>query len=425
MGRLIYTALFLMLYPLILLRLWHRSRKAPAYAQRWRERLGYYPQELATVPHQSIWVHAVSVGETIAALPLIRALQERHPAIPVIVTTMTPTGSERVQAALGSSVIHVYAPYDSPGAIKRFLRQFRPRLLVIMETELWPNTIHYARLSGAKVALVNARLSERSARGYGKVSWLSRPLMRNLDIILSQGQSDADRFKSLGVPAANITVTGSIKFDLAVSDECLQQGAALREKLGQQRPVWIAASTHDGEDEALLRVHRSLQETLPDLCLILVPRHPERFNDVVQLAARAGYRFGRKSCPETISADIDVLVGDTMGEMMGMYAASDVAFVGGSLVQHGGHNPLEPAALGLPIVMGEHVFNFADICARLEQVQGLTRVRDEHALQSVLQLWFQNRDVSVATGANAQRFQRDSRGSLKQVLDQLDSFLQQ
>lgn len=425
MGRLIYTALFLVLYPLILMRLWYRSRKAPAYAQRWQERLGYYPPGLAAVPHHSVWVHAVSVGETIAALPLIHALQERHPEMPVVVTTMTPTGSERVKASLGDSVIHVYAPYDSPGAIQRFLRHFHPRLLVIMETELWPNTIHYTRQFGAKIALVNARLSERSARGYGKVSWLSEPLMCNLDIILAQGQADAGRFKALGVKDANIEVTGSIKFDLTISDECLQQGAALHSALGQDRLVWIAASTHDGEDEILLSVHRKLQKSLPELCLILVPRHPERFNSVALLASKAGFRCGRKSSPETISPEIDVLVGDTMGELMGMYAASDAAFVGGSLVHHGGHNPLEPAALGLPIVMGEYVFNFAEICERLAQVKGLTIVGDEDALQSVLQMWLENTEVRMAIGANAQQFQRDSRGSLKQVLGQLDKFLAQ
>lgn len=423
MGRILYTTLFLLLYPVILFRLFYRSFKAPAYAYRWQERLGIYAGDGSRHNRREegcIWVHAVSVGETMAALPLIRELQSSYPGQPIVVTTMTPTGSERVRAALGDSVQHVYAPYDSPGAIKRFLSCFKPRILIIMETELWPNTIHYTKRFGAKVALVNARLSERSARGYGKVRWLSEAMLQNIDLILAQGEADAGRFRMLGVSEAQLSVTGSIKFDLTISAECLKKGQKLRGRLGENRSVWIAASTHDGEDEILLSVHKILKQRWPDLCLILVPRHPERFQKVVELVVKNGLAGARQSQPETAASATDVLVGDTMGELMEMYAAADMAFVGGSLVVSGGHNPLEPAALALPVVMGPYVFNFAEICEHLREAGGLELVDDADQLSETLGKWLTHADERKLSGQKGQLFQQASRGALQRVMTGLD-----
>src|SRR5690606_32263735 len=281
-----YSRLFYLLMPLILLRRLYRAWKAPAYAKRWQERFGFV--QVASGRQQGIWVHAVSVGETIAAVPMIKALQLQFPQLPIMVTTMTPTGSERVRAMLGDSVDHVYAPYDTPGAVKRFLRRLRPRILIVMETELWPNTLHYARRSGVPVVLANARLSERSARGYQRVAFLARPMLENLSLVAAQGGADAERFRCLGLSEERVQVTGSIKFDMQPKVEQLTEGQALKQGWGA-RFVWVAASTHDGEDELLLQAHQRLCQTQSDVLLILVPRHPERFTAVAELVKKQGF----------------------------------------------------------------------------------------------------------------------------------------
>ena len=370
MARLIYTLVFYLMLPAILLRLIYRAWRAPAYARRWRERFGWFDWQ---APQGGLWVHAVSVGETIAAVPLIRALQQTYPNLPILVTTMTPTGSERVRALLGDSVQHVYAPYDLPGAIQRFLRKVRPCALVIMETELWPNTLRYCRRHKVPVILANARLSERSARGNGRVGALARPMLQDLSLIAAQSEADARRFRDLGVPAERVQVTGSIKYDMEPRADQLEEGGHLKERLGE-RFVWVAASTHEGEDEQVLEAHQALRRRFPSALLILVPRHPERFDSVYEKVRSQGLRALRRSSGTLPDAATNVWVGDTMGEMMVFFAAADAAFVGGSLVERGGHNPLEPAALGLPTLMGPHVFNFQDICNQLSAAEGLIYV---------------------------------------------------
>jgi len=370
MARLIYTLVFYLMLPAILLRLMYRAWRAPAYARRWRERFGWFDWQ---APQGGLWVHAVSVGETIAAVPLIRALQQTYPNLPILVTTMTPTGSERVRALLGDSVQHVYAPYDLPGAIQRFLRKVRPCALVIMETELWPNTLHYCRRHKVPVILANARLSERSARGYGRVGALARPMLQDLSLIAAQSEADAGRFRDLGVMAERVQVTGSIKYDMEPRADQLAEGRQLKERLGE-RFVWVAASTHEGEDEQVLEAHQALRRRFPSALLVLVPRHPERFDSVYEKVRAQGLRAQRRSSGTLPDATTDVWVGDTMGEMMLFFAAADAAFVGGSLVERGGHNPLEPAALALPTLMGPHVFNFQDVCNQLSAAEGLIYV---------------------------------------------------
>lgn len=374
MNRLLYTLLLHLALPLIALRLALRARKAPAYARRINER---FSLGLPAMKPGGIWVHAVSVGESIAAAPMIRALQARHPERPITVTCMTPTGSERIQALFGESVQHCYLPYDLPWAAARFLNRVQPRLAVVMETELWPNHIHQCAKRNIPVALANARLSERSARGYARFGKLTAPMLAELSLIAVQTQTEAQRFLTLGARPECVEVTGSIKFDLKIDAELLQRADALRQQWqATTRPIWIAASTHAGEDEIILAAHHQLLKSRPDALLILVPRHPERFNAVHNLCMNQSLTTRRRSTGEAVQTSDQVLLGDTMGELLFLYALADIAFVGGSLVANGGHNLLEPAALGKPVLSGPHLFNFLEIAAQLREAGALNEVEN-------------------------------------------------
>jgi 3-deoxy-D-manno-octulosonic-acid transferase len=378
MNRHLYTLLLHLALPLIALRLALRARKAPAYARRIRERFSFGLPPLQT---GGIWVHAVSVGESIAAAPMIRTLQARHPELPITVTCMTPTGSERIQALFGNSVQHCYLPYDLPWAAARFLNRVKPRLAVVMETELWPNHIHQCAKRGIPVALANARLSERSARGYARFGKLTAPMLAELSLIAVQTQAEAQRFLALGARPECVDVTGSIKYDLKIDAELPQRAAELRRQWQtEQRPVWIAASTHAGEDEIILAAHRQLLKTRTDTLLILVPRHPERFEAVHELCLNQGLTTRRRSTGQDVQAGDQVLLGDTMGELLFLYALTDIAFVGGSLVANGGHNLLEPAALGKPVLSGPHLFNFLEIATQLREAGALSEVENAEQL---------------------------------------------
>ncbi|ERT16728.2 3-deoxy-D-manno-octulosonic acid transferase, partial [Pseudomonas putida SJ3] len=364
MNRTLYTLLFHLGLPLVALRLYLRARKAPAYGQRIGER---FALNLPLMHQGGIWVHAVSVGESIAAAPMVRALLKAYPELPITLTCMTPTGSERIRAMFADEprVQHCYLPYDLPWAAGRFLDHVQPKLGIIMETELWPNHIHQCAKRGIPVALANARLSERSARGYGRFARLTRPMLAEMSLIAVQTETEAQRFRDLGARPECVKVTGSIKFDLKIDEQLLPRAKALREQWGaEQRPVWIAASTHDGEDALILQAHRQLLQVHGDALLILVPRHPERFAAVHALCSEQ-FTTVRRSSAAPVDAQTRVLLGDTMGELLFLYALADIAFVGGSLVPTGGHNPLEPAALALPVLMGPHVFNFLEISAML------------------------------------------------------------
>lgn len=417
MNRILYTLLFHLGLPLVALRLFLRSRKAPAYARRVGER---FALGLPALKPGGIWVHAVSVGESIAAAPMIRALMQRHPDLPITVTCMTPTGSERIRALFGEQVQHCYLPYDLPWAAARFLDRARPVLGVIMETELWPNHIHQCARRGIAVALANARLSERSARGYARFAGLTRPMLEEMSWIAVQTEAEAERFRQLGARPERVSVTGSIKFDLTIDPELLARAADLRDQWqARQRPIWIAASTHAGEDEIILAAHRQLLEKHPDALLILVPRHPERFNPMAELCTREGLRTLRRSTGELVTADTQVLLGDTMGELLFLYALADVAFVGGSLVPNGGHNLLEPAALGKPVLSGPHLFNFLEIAAQLREVGALREVADAPSLAvAVAALW--DEPASAARMAEAGLgVMKANQGALERLLDGL------
>ena len=419
MNRTLYTALFYLGLPLVAIRLWLRSRKAPAYAKRIGERFSYGMPRLQP---GGIWVHAVSVGESIAAAPMIRALLQRYPQLPITVTCMTPTGSERIQALFAGEprIQHCYLPYDLPCAAARFLDHAKPKLAVIMETELWPNHIHQCAKRGIPVALANGRLSERSARGYGRFTKLTAPMLAEMSFFAVQTEAEAQRFRDLGARPQTVEVTGSIKFDLTIDPQLLQRAAELR---GQwqalERPVWIAASTHEGEDEVVLDAHRRLLANYPNALLILVPRHPERFNSVFELCQREGFATVRRSTGANVEADTSVLLGDTMGELLFLYALADSAFVGGSLVPNGGHNLLEPAALAKPVLSGPHLFNFLDIAAQLREAGALAEVDDAEGLAVEVQRLFElPRDAQRMAEAGLAVMRRNQ-GALQRLLDGL------
>lgn len=414
--RALYTVLLYLLTPFVLLRLLWRSRELRAYRERWDERFGFVPRPAETI---AVWVHAVSVGETLAALPLIRALVARHGKGRVWVTTTTPTGSERVQAALGADVRHSYAPYDLPDVVARFLARTQPQKIVVMETELWPNLLRAAAARNIPLTIANARLSPRSFRGYSRVAGFARSTLADVAHIAAQSEADAERFRALGAPAARVSVMGNIKFDQAIPDAQLALGAQLRVRCAG-RPTWIAASTHEGEDELLLAAHRELLRTQPDALLMLVPRHPQRFDAVAKLVESTGLRLQRRSALGALEAggpaiDAQVLLGDSMGEMFAYFAACDVAFVGGSLVPVGGHNVLEPAALGLPVLFGPHMHNFVQARDLLLDAQGGIQITAE-SLPESLRVLLRDEHRRRALGDAGRAVVAANRGALQRLL---------
>lgn len=414
--RYLYSALYYILVPFIVLRMLWRSRRSPAYRRRLPERFGVFaPDPQATA--DTIWVHAVSVGETLAAAPLIENLLQRWPGYRIVVTTTTPTGSERVKALFGERVFHVYAPWDLPGAMQRFLAKIQPQLLVIMETELWPNMLHYSRLAGCKILLANARLSERSARGYARIGWLTRDMLAKLDAVACQSPADGDRLLALGLPRRALEVTGSIKFDLDLDQDMRERAQLLREQLAANvRPVLVAASTHPGEDEQVLQAFARIRKVHGDALLVLVPRHPERFDAVHELCVQAGWRVVRRSSGVVPAPGDAVLLGDTMGELLLLLGAATVAVVGGSLVEHGGHNVLEAAAWGVPVVTGPHMFNFAEISELLCAAGAMVRLRETAALGDVLLQLLGDSAQRQAMGEAGKQVVEQNRGARQRLL---------
>jgi 3-deoxy-D-manno-octulosonic-acid transferase len=416
MARFFYTVLYYSLLPVIVLRLLYRGWRAPAYRRRIAERFGLFPAP--RLPARPIWIHAVSVGETLAAVPLVLALRQRYPTLPIVVTTMTPTGSERVRATFGDAVFHVYAPYDMPDSIGRFLQRINPLAAIIMETELWPNTIAALQRRGIASIVANARLSEKSARGYRRVAALTRPMLNMIDCIAAQTQADAARFVALGALQKNVRVTGSIKFDIALGESQLQRAAEVREGWGgDARKIVIGASTHDGEESALIAAYKTLKNDYTELLLVLVPRHPERFERVAQMIAAEGLQYARRSRGDSVSRATDVVLADTMGEMLLLLGASDIAFVGGSLIERGGHNMLEPAAWGLPVVTGESDFNFAEVSRLLQESGGLVKVKDTSALTNQLARWLRSDGARSSAGDAARTVVEKNKGALGRLVE--------
>ena len=398
--------------PVILLRLLWRGLRSRGYWRRWPERFGVFPQRASN----SIWLHAVSVGETVAATPLIEALLKRYPKQTIVVTTTTPTGSDRVIAAFGNRVLHVYAPYDSPGAVKRFLRHMNPTLAIVMETELWPNLFFFCHQRNIPLIVANARLSERSLRGYLRFSSLLAQTLKCVRVIAAQTQADAERFRQLGADEKQLRVMGNIKFDLRLPENLQERAAALRQSWGTDRPVWIAASTREGEEAIILDAFDRVRSKVPNALLVLVPRHPERFRLAVELSQKRGFNVAQRSQQAMLELGTNVFIGDTMGELLLLYAASDVAFVGGSLVPVGGHNVLEPAALGLPILVGPHTFNFDAVTAQLINAGSAQRVDGAQDLGDRLISLLRDVAHSKQVGEPGRRLIEANRGAMERLL---------
>lgn len=410
--RLLYIVLLYLVAPLLWVGLWWKGRRDPAYRRRAPERFGHVPRVPGGV---AVWVHAVSVGETLAALPLIRALVARHGDGQVLVTSGTPTGSERVRAALGDTVWHCYAPYDLPHAVHRFLGRVQARQVMVMETELWPSLFRQLARRRIPLMIGNARLSERSLRGYSRVAGFAASVLGDITLVGAQSEADAERFRQLGAP--RVEVLGNLKFDIEPDPQTVAEARARRARWGDG-PVWIAASTHEGEEALALDAHRRLRERHPGAVLLLVPRHPPRFSGVARVLKEGGWDWAARSSgwPETPPA---VVLGDSMGEMWTYLALADVAFVGGSLVPVGGHNVLEPAALGLPVLFGPHMQNFAPARTALLEANAALEVQDANTLFEAVSTLAQDADRRRTMGAAAMAALAPHRGALAAHLDRL------
>jgi len=372
----LYSGALYLLTPVTVYHLIWRGFRFSEYFQRWNERFGSYERKPEPA---DIWLHAVSVGEVNAAVPVVEALRRARPDLRWVVTTITPTGSERVAALWGDSVEHVYAPYDLPGAVGRFLDHYRPAIGLVMETELWPNLLFGCQDRHIPTYILNGRLSARSLRGYSVLRPLIARTLGTLRRIAAQSDADARRFVILGARSEQVRDIGNLKFDVRVPEGLDEFVAGFRESVGQ-RLVWIAASTHEDEEPAVLAIHRHLRQQWPELLLLWAPRHPERFARVQEAAEAAHLRTATRRVQRWPGADTDVFVVDTLGELASFYACADVAFVGGSLQPIGGHNLLEPAAVGTPAVTGPHLHNFVEITKLLKEADALIVGQDAQAV---------------------------------------------
>lgn len=417
--RSLYTAVWYVAAPFVGLRLLWRARKQPEYLQHVGERLGRYT---GLPPGPVIWLHAVSVGETRACAPLLHALLDAHPDHSVLLTHMTPTGRATAAELFGSlapRVQSVYLPYDFPWAVAAFLRHFHPRLGILMETELWPNLVEACRQTGTPLAMVNARLSARSAKGYARAGALARKAFAHLSAIGAQTEADGQRMSNLG--ARYVMVTGNIKFDIAPPAPMLALGAVFRNRFGPQRRVLLAASTREGEEGPLLEAFAQLCP--PEVLLVLVPRHPQRFDEVAKLVKRAGLQMQKRSKDVPVMADTRVWLGDSMGEMYAYCAAADVAIIGGSWEKLGGQNPIEASTVGCPVIVGPHTFNFKVVCEQAIEVGAAVRADDiEDAVEEAIEI-LANPPRRAAMGQAGRDFAQSHRGATERTMDMLTPLL--
>ncbi|MDP2827223.1 MAG: lipid IV(A) 3-deoxy-D-manno-octulosonic acid transferase [Sulfuricellaceae bacterium] len=415
-GYRLYTALLYLLLPYVLTHLIWRGRKQPAYLQHWWERFGRYT---ARPLRPVIWLHAVSVGETRAAAPLIKALQARYPDYQIVFTHMTPTGRETGEQLFGAQVMRCYLPYDYPFAVRRFLDHFRPRFGLLLETEIWPNLIEACHRRSIPLALVNARLSGRSARRYAKFGYLSRSSLQKLTLVAAQTSDDARRLTELG--AGEVNIMGNLKFDMTPPDQAVSDGAALRATFGAGRRVLLAASTREGEESLLLDSLSQLD--MNDLLLVIVPRHPQRFDEVAALLEQRGISYRRRSQGENLSSGIQVLLGDSMGELFTYYAACDVAIIGGSLLPFGGQNLIEACAMGKPVVLGPHTYNFAEASSHALAAGAAVQIKDTDELLTATLALLSNPPRRQAMGEAGLVFSQQHRGATSQLMTLLEKHI--
>ncbi len=409
----LYSLVIRLALPVSLYYLIWRGLRQSEYFDRWSERFALYRGAPIA---DCLWLHAVSVGEVNAAIPLVEALRARHPGRALLVTTTTPTGSARVRALWGEAVLHVYLPYDLPGAVRNFLEHFRPAIALVMETEIWPNLFAELQRRGVPAIIANARLSERSLKAYRPIAPLVRVTMATIDHVAAQSEADAARYRKLGAPAERVHATGNLKYDLPLAEHLPEQARGWRAQWGAQRPVWIAASTHPDEEAAMLQAHRAVLASYPDALLLWAPRHPERFAAVAAASARAGLRVATRRGDGQPARDSEVFVIDTLGELMAFYAAADVAFVGGSLQEVGGHNLLEPAALGVPALVGPHTFNFQEVTELLLATGAVQRIADAESLGATLCEWLRQPEERARRGEAGRLRIGKERGALARTL---------
>jgi 3-deoxy-D-manno-octulosonic-acid transferase len=410
--RVAYTALIYGLLPRALLHLAWRGRRQPAYREHRAERFGRY--DAPPPPEPVIWIHAVSVGETRAAEPLVQVLRARHPQHRILLTHMTPTGRRTGADLFADTVSQAYIPYDYPGAVRRFLDHFRPQVGLIMETEVWPNLVLECAARGIPLHLVNARLSEKSFRGYARFAGLARLAFGALAGAAAQTAADADRLRILG--ARNVVITGNVKFDVSPQPDQIQLGRSWRAAYGE-RPVLLAASTRDGEEALLLDAYARVE--LGDALLVIVPRHPQRFDDVAALLEARGLRYARRSTGGAVSPPTQVLLGDSMGEMTAYYAACDVALTGGSVLPFGGQNFIEACAVGTPVVLGPHTYNFSEAAERAIEAGAAVRGADAEELMQIAKTLLRDRTGLTRMSERALTFSRSHQGATGRILDSL------
>ncbi|TAN67888.1 MAG: 3-deoxy-D-manno-octulosonic acid transferase [Methylobacter sp.] len=415
--RTFYSCLFYLLIPFILIRLVWRSLKAPDYRYRWNERFGFYNRKFV---QDVIWFHAVSVGEAEALFALAKQIQRHYPDAALLITTTTPTGSARVKAVMKESVVHVYLPYDIPGAVNRFMQCFKPRIAVIMETEIWPNLFACCGKNEIPLYIINARLSEKSARGYQKISALIAPALAQVKVIAAQTQDDASRFIAIGAKSETVRVLGNIKFDIEVSNEIIEQGLQLKVGLFGGRFVWLIASTHKDEEAIFLEIYKNIKQEIPELLLVIVPRHPERFGEVSKLCELYRLAVVRRTSGEACPRHIDVYLADTMGELKMLYAAADAAFVGGSMVPVGGHNILEAATVGTPVLFGPYMANFKDIAQGVLRQNAAVQCRDSNEIIRAIIALHANSAYRQSLAEKGRAFVRQNQGAIARVFGLLE-----
>jgi 3-deoxy-D-manno-octulosonic-acid transferase len=415
--RVLYSCLFYLFIPFILLRLLWRSIKSPAYRSRWDERFALYNKKF---PQGVIWFHAVSVGEAEAAFPLVRQLQKQYPEAKLLITTTTITGSARVKAVMQETVTHVYLPYDIPDAVNRFMKSFKPKLAVILETEIWPNLFACCGKNNIPLYIINARLSEKSSRGYQKIPSLVRPALAQVKCIAAQTQDDANRFIAIGADSEKVLTLGNIKFDVEIPQSTIAQGMQIKADLFAGRFVWLIASTHKDEEILFLEIYKSIKQKIPELLLVIVPRHPERFADVKKVCEQLQLGVVMRTSGARVDANTDVYLGDTMGELKMLYAASDVAFVGGSMVPTGGHNILEAAAVGIPVMFGPYMVNFKEIARGVLSHNAAIQCQNKDEVVDAILALYEQPAYRQALAEKGMEFVRQNQGAIASICAMLD-----
>jgi len=416
----LYTFFITLLTPLILLRLYWKGIKLKAYRQRWQERLAIYNKQH---PKQGIWFHAVSVGEAEAVFPLVKRIQNEHPKTPILITTTTPSGSARVLSVLNDTVTHVYLPYDIPYIVRHFFSHFEPKMAIIMEKEVWPNLFSSCHQRNIPLFVINARLSANSAKNYKKIPHLIVPTLNKVTNIFAQTEEDMQHFIDIGVTKNKISVLGNLKFDISISKKLITEGSQLHKSLFQQRFVWIAASTHKGEEAILLKCYQKLKQEIPELLLILVPRHPDRFTEVKALAEGKKFNIIMRSSNEVCTKKTDIYIADTLGELKMLYAAADISFVCGSLMPIGGHNILESLAAGTPTLFGPHMLNFKEISQNVLTQQASIQCHTENDLISEIKRLYLNKGDRALLIKNGHEFLRQNIGATEKTLNILNTYL--